>query len=118
MVDQDAVNLVKEALASGRNQQEIVSLMKQAGYTDAAISEVMTGIKQPQQDDVAAKIAAKNNLPMGQDLPKLGPAALPMQQTAPATQEKKSRKKALIAAVIILILAVLSAGYYLYGLPF
>jgi len=79
MADVEAVNLVREALKSGKSENEVVVLMKQAGYTDQAISEIMAGAKRGAYpaDELARRIAEKNNIPVQQNLPKLGPSNLP-----------------------------------------
>ena len=81
MVDVDAVNLVREALKSGKSENEVVVLMKQAGYTDVAISETLAEAKRGiyPADELARRIAEKNNIPLQQSMPKLGPANLPSQ---------------------------------------
>jgi hypothetical protein len=79
MVDLDAVNLVREALKSGKTENEVVVLMRQAGYTDQAISDVLAEAKRGAYpaDELARRIAEKNNIPLQQSMPKLGPANLP-----------------------------------------
>ncbi len=79
MADVEAVNLVREALKSGKTEAEVVTLMRQAGYTDQAISEIMAGAKRwaYPADELARRIAEKNNIPVQQNLPKLGPSNLP-----------------------------------------
>lgn len=81
MVDTEAVNLVREALKSGKTEAEVVALMKQAGYTDPAISEILTEAKKDAYpvDELARKLAEKNRIPLQEDLPKLGPPTLPSQ---------------------------------------
>lgn len=81
MADVEAVNLVREALKSGKTEAEVVALMRQAGYTDPAISEILTDAKRGAYpaDELARRIAEKNNIPVQQNLPKLGPSNLPSQ---------------------------------------
>jgi hypothetical protein len=81
MVDIDAVNLVREALKSGKSQNEVVVLMKQAGYTDQSIADVLAEAKKGSYpaDELARRIAEKNNIPLQQSMPKLGPATMPSQ---------------------------------------
>jgi len=81
MADMEAINLVREALKSGKTGAEVVALMKQAGYTDLAISEILTEAKRGAYpaDELARRIAEKNNIPVQQNLPKLGPSNLPSQ---------------------------------------
>ena len=81
MVDIDAVNLVREALKSGKSQNEVVVLMKQAGYTDQSIADVLAEAKKGSYpaDELARRIAEKNNIPLQQSMPKLGPPTLPSQ---------------------------------------
>jgi hypothetical protein len=81
MADVEAVNLVREALKSGKTEAEVVALMRQAGYTDPAVSEILTEAKKGAYpaDELARRIAEKNNIPVQQNLPKLGPSNLPSQ---------------------------------------
>ena len=81
MADVEAVNLVREALKSGKTEAEVVALMRQAGYTDPAVSEILTEAKRGAYpaDELARRIAEKNNIPVQQNLPKLGPSNLPSQ---------------------------------------
>jgi hypothetical protein len=81
MVDLDAVNLVREALKSGKTENEVVVLMKQAGYIDVAISEILAVAKRGvyPADELARRIAEKNNIPLQQTMPKLGPPTIPSQ---------------------------------------
>lgn len=89
MADPEAVNLVKEALASGKTEQEVIALMKQAGYTDQAISEVMAEIKRQPGDELARRIAEKNKIPLTQAAQKQ-PSAQPAMQSMPGTGLDKS----------------------------
>jgi len=81
MADMEAINLVREALKSGKSENGIVALMRQAGYTDPAVSEILTEAKKGAYpaDELARRIAEKNNIPVQQNLPKLGPSNLPSQ---------------------------------------
>lgn len=82
MVDTEAVNLVREALKSGKTEAEVVALMKQAGYTDPAISEILTEAKRDAYpvDELARRIAEKNKIKPSQDMPKPEPQTVPTQQ--------------------------------------
>ncbi len=96
MADPEAVNLVKEALASGKTEQEVIVLMKQAGYTDQAVSEVMSVIKGQPGDELARKIAEKNRISLAQATPK----QLTMQQM-PVSRLKRKHKIALVVLAVI-----------------
>ncbi len=80
MVDLDAVNLVKEALKSGKSENQVVVLMRQAGYSDQAIVDVLAEAKRGASpvDELARRMAARN-MPAQPNLPRLGPQSLPSQ---------------------------------------
>ena len=114
MVDADAVNLVKEALKSGKSEKEVIALMKQAGYADQSIADVLAEVRggASPADELARRIAVKNNIPVQPNLPRLGPRNLPSQppamQPMSAPKFKKTYKiilialAAIVAAVVVL----------------
>ena len=107
MADPEAVELVKEALASGKTEQEVIALMKQAGYTDQAVSEVMAEIRGQPGDELARAVAEKNRIPLAQDAPRRA-AAQPAMQPMPSARLSKTRKIILaVLAVIAINIAVL-----------
>ncbi len=97
MADPEAVNLVKEALASGKTEQEVIILMKQAGYTDQAVSEVMAELKGQPGDELAKRIAEKNRISLAQAAPK----QQPVMQQMPVSRLKRKHKIALVVLAVI-----------------
>lgn len=96
MVDQNAVDLVKEALTRGKTESELVALLRQSGYNDGAISEIMA--------------AAKPSV--GLEGFRVGQAQPPMR---PAAASAGGSKKMLIGIVVVILVAATGATAYFMG---
>jgi len=144
MVDQEAAELVKEALRSGKTEKEVITLMKQAGYTDEAISELMAGVSNQPGNNLAGRAAEKNKIQI-QDMPRMGPRMMPLQPGAsmidwiklaflsfihPKTSADELREKAgflpgftmvalggVVVVLVVLLMTLLMGGFVFGGPP-
>ena len=110
-MDQDrAVKLIKDALAQGKTESEIVTLLREVGYVEPEIITLMAATKEAHPDNAQVqKIGPETVTALSASMPQ--PVQQPAQQ-APA-QEKKFPKK-LVMAIAVIVLAIIAAAAYFF----
>jgi len=103
-MDEAAIKLVKDALTQGKSESEIVAFMKEAGYSDSDIVQIMAATKEAHPDN--ASVQQLGSATMQQ-------VSVPVQPT-PEVQPQKPRKK-MIAVAAAIILAIGIIAFFLLG---